>query len=135
MLKTHIMMSLLIFHLTFLLVLYLIFLMDLTIARMVLVHKRVVLCLDALVSTHALIVVFVPPHRHGFPARGVYSHFEPSHSDSPRISHRGSHPTRSNGEVQRIVKTFSGRMVKCWIPKIFSLTTTLSHQPSLTLCR
>jgi hypothetical protein len=28
--------------------------------KMVLVHERVVLCLDALVSTHALIVVFVP---------------------------------------------------------------------------
>jgi hypothetical protein len=61
MLETHIMMSLLIFRLTFLLVLRLIFLMDLTIAHMVLVHERVVLCLDALVSTHALIVVFAPP--------------------------------------------------------------------------
>jgi hypothetical protein len=60
MLETHIMMSLLIFCLTFLLVLRLIFLMDLTIAHMVLVHERVVLPLDALVLTHALIVVFVP---------------------------------------------------------------------------
>jgi hypothetical protein len=60
MLETHIMMSLLIFRLTFLLVLHLIFLMDLTISHMVLVHERVVLCLDALVSTHALIVVFIP---------------------------------------------------------------------------
>jgi hypothetical protein len=38
----------------------LIFLMDLTIAHVVLVHERVVLCLDAFVSTHALIVVFIP---------------------------------------------------------------------------
>jgi hypothetical protein len=60
MLETHIMMSLLIFHLTFHLVLHLIFLMDLTIAHMILVHERVVLCLDALMLTHALIVVFVP---------------------------------------------------------------------------
>jgi hypothetical protein len=60
MLETHIMMSLLIFCLTFLLVLPLIFLMDLTIAHMVLVHERVTLCLDILVSTHALIVVFTP---------------------------------------------------------------------------
>jgi hypothetical protein len=59
MLETHIMMSLLIFRHTFLLVLHLVFLMDLTIAHMVLVHERVVLCLDALVSTHALIVVFI----------------------------------------------------------------------------
>jgi hypothetical protein len=56
----HIMISLLIFCLTFLLMLHLIFLMDLTITHMVLVHERVVLCLDALVSTHTLIVVFVP---------------------------------------------------------------------------
>jgi hypothetical protein len=59
MLETHIMMSLLIFCLTFLIVLHLIFLMDLTIAHMVLIHERVVLCLDTMVSTHALIVVFV----------------------------------------------------------------------------
>jgi hypothetical protein len=60
MLETHIMMSLLIFCLIFLLVLYLIFLMDLTIAHMTLVHETVVLCLDTLVSTHVLIVVFIP---------------------------------------------------------------------------
>jgi hypothetical protein len=60
MLETHIMMSLLIFHLIFLLILRLVFLMDLTIAHMVLVYERVVLCLDAFVLTHALIVVFVP---------------------------------------------------------------------------
>jgi hypothetical protein len=41
-------------------VLHLVFLMDLTIIYMVLVHERVVLCVDDLVSTHALIVVFVP---------------------------------------------------------------------------
>jgi hypothetical protein len=60
MLETHIMMSLLIFCLTFLFMLRLIFLMDLTITHMVLVHETMVLCLDALMSTHALIVVFVP---------------------------------------------------------------------------
>jgi hypothetical protein len=40
-----------------------------------------------------------PPRRHGFPARGVYSHFEPSRFDGPRFTHRGSCPTLSNGEV------------------------------------
>jgi hypothetical protein len=60
MLETHIMMSLLIFCLSFLPVLHLIFLMDLIMAHMVLVHERVVLCLDALVPSHALIVVFIP---------------------------------------------------------------------------
>jgi hypothetical protein len=54
-----------------------------------------------------------PPCRHGFPARGAYSHFEPSRFDGPRFPHRGSCTTHSNGEVQRIVKTPSGCMVKC----------------------
>jgi hypothetical protein len=60
MLETHIMMSSLIFHLTFLPVLHLVFLIKLTIAHMILVHERVVLCLDALMLTRALIVVFIP---------------------------------------------------------------------------
>jgi hypothetical protein len=68
----------------------------------------------------------------GFFARGSHTHFEPRHLDGPRFSHCGSHPTRSNGEVQRIVKTSSGRMVKCWIPKIYLTNTstessTFSH--------
>jgi hypothetical protein len=53
-----------------------------------------------------------PPRRHGFPARGVYSHFELSHFDGPCFPHHGSCPTCSNGEVQRIVKTNSDGMVK-----------------------
>jgi hypothetical protein len=67
MLEIHIVMSSLIFclvlnlvlHLTLLLVLCLISLMDLIIAHMVLVHERTVLCLDALVTVHVLIVVIV----------------------------------------------------------------------------
>jgi hypothetical protein len=60
MLETHIVVSLLIFYLTFLFVLRLVFLMDLTITHMLLVHERVDMCLDALVSTHSLIMVSVP---------------------------------------------------------------------------
>jgi hypothetical protein len=67
MLETHIVMSSLSFclvltlvlHLTLLLVLFLSSLIDLTIAHMVLVHERTALCLDALVTTHVLIVVVV----------------------------------------------------------------------------
>jgi hypothetical protein len=83
MLETHIVMSLLIFHLililmfhltltlvrllahshvlclALLLVLCLSSLMNLTIAHMVLVHERTALSLDALVTTHVLIVVTV----------------------------------------------------------------------------
>jgi hypothetical protein len=49
----------LVLYLALLLVLCIIFLMDLTIAHMVLVHKRTILCLDVLVTTHVLIVVIV----------------------------------------------------------------------------
>jgi hypothetical protein len=83
MLETHIVMSSLMFHLslilvfrlartlvlhlvlfhvlclTILLVLCLSSLMDLTITHMVLVHKRTALSLDALVTTHVLVVVTV----------------------------------------------------------------------------
>jgi hypothetical protein len=52
-------------------------------------------------------------HRPGFPAGGDHTHFEPRHLDSPRFLRRGSRPTRPNGELERIVKTSSGRMVKC----------------------
>jgi hypothetical protein len=57
--------------------------------------------------------------RPGFPAGGSFPHFELRHLDGPRFLHCGSCPTRPNGEVQRTVKTSSGRMVKCWIPKIY----------------
>jgi hypothetical protein len=51
--------------------------------------------------------------RSGFPAGGSFPHFEPRHLGGTHFPHRGSRPTRSSGEVQRTVKTFSGRMVKC----------------------
>jgi hypothetical protein len=60
MLETHITMSSSIFCLTFLLMLCLIFLMDLIIAHMILVHERVVSCLNALMLTQTFIMVFVP---------------------------------------------------------------------------
>jgi hypothetical protein len=60
MLETHIVMSLLIFCLVLLLMIHLVSFMDLTIAHMVLVHKRIDLCLDALVTSHVLIVMIVP---------------------------------------------------------------------------
>jgi hypothetical protein len=59
MLETHITMSLLIFRLILLLVRRLSSFVDLTITHMVLVHEMTALCLDALVTTHVLIVVIV----------------------------------------------------------------------------
>jgi hypothetical protein len=66
--------------------------------------------------------------RPGFPAEGSFPHLELRHLDGPRFPRRGSHPTRPSGEVQRTVKTSSGRMVKCWIPKIY--LTNPSMEPS-----
>jgi hypothetical protein len=59
MLGTHITMNSLIFHLVLILVLCLVSFMNLTIAHMVLLHKRIALCLNALVTAHVLIVVIV----------------------------------------------------------------------------
>jgi hypothetical protein len=52
------------------------------------------------------------PCRPGFFARASHTHFEPRHLDGPRFPRHGSCPTQPSGEVQRIVKTSSGRMVK-----------------------
>jgi hypothetical protein len=68
------------------------------------------------------------PRRPGFPAGGAHTHFEPRHLDDSCFPHHGSCPTRPSGEVQRIVKTPSGRMVKCWILKIY--LTNPSMEPS-----
>jgi hypothetical protein len=72
------------------------------------------------------------PRRPIFPTGGSYTHLEPRHLDDPYFLHRGSRPTQPSGEVQRIVKTSSERMVKCWIPKIYLTNPnieplTLSH--------
>jgi hypothetical protein len=68
------------------------------------------------------------PHRLGISAGASYTHPEPRHLNSPHFPHRGSCPTQPNGEVQRTMKTFSGRMVKYWIPKIY--LTNPSTEPS-----
>jgi hypothetical protein len=66
--------------------------------------------------------------RPSIPAGGSFPHFEPRHLDGPRFPRRGSHSTRPSGEVQMTVKTSSGRMVKCWITKIY--LTNPSMEPS-----
>jgi hypothetical protein len=52
------------------------------------------------------------PCRPGFPTGGSFPHFKLRHLDGPRFPHRGSRLTRPSGEVQRMVKTSSGRMIK-----------------------
>jgi hypothetical protein len=69
--------------------------------------------------------------RPGFSTGGSFPHFELRHLDGPRFPRRGSRPTRPSGEVQRTVKTSFGRMVKCWIPKIYLTNpSTESSTPS-----
>jgi hypothetical protein len=69
-----------------------------------------------------------PPRRHDFPAVGSCTWFELRPVDGPHFAHRGSCPTHSNGELQKTVKTSSGRMVKCWISKFY--LTNPSTEPS-----
>jgi hypothetical protein len=68
------------------------------------------------------------PHRPGFSVGGSYTHFETIHMDGTHFLRRGSRLTQPSGDVQRIVKTSFGRMVRCWIPKIF--LTNPSTEPS-----
>jgi hypothetical protein len=75
------------------------------------------------------------PRRPGFPAGGAHTHFEPGHLDGPRFPCRGSHLTRPNGELERIVKTSSSRMVKCWIPKIYLTKPSIEPSAPFVLCR
>jgi hypothetical protein len=75
------------------------------------------------------------PRRPSFPTGRSFPHFELRHLDGPRFSHHGSCPTRPSGEVQRTVKTFSGRMVKCWIPKIYLTNPSTEPSTLLVICR
>jgi hypothetical protein len=59
------------------------------------------------------------PWRSDFPTGWSHTHFEPRHLDGPHFARHGSRPTWSSDVVQKTVKTSSGRMVKCWIAKIY----------------
>jgi hypothetical protein len=71
-------------------------------------------------------------HRPVFHAGGSHTHLEPRHLNGPYFPRRGSRPTRSSSEVLKIVKTSSGRMVKCWITKIY--LTNPSTKPLTFSC-
>jgi hypothetical protein len=113
-------MSLMIFHLVLLLVLHVISFMDLTIAHMILVHEKIALCLDALVTAHVLIVVIVPHVGMVFLLEGLTLTLSQDTWTIHIFSILVHVPlTRSNGEVQKTMKTSSGCMVKCWIHKFY----------------
>jgi hypothetical protein len=75
------------------------------------------------------------PRKPGFPTGGFHTHFEPRHLNGPCFPHHGTHPTRSNGDVQKILRTSSGRMVKCWIPKIYLTNPSIEPSNFPALCR
>jgi hypothetical protein len=74
------------------------------------------------------------PRRPCFPVGGFHTRFESRHLDGPHFLRRGSRPTHSNGDVQKIV-----RVLVAWLStgfqRFISLTPALSHRPFLILCR
>jgi hypothetical protein len=143
MIKTHIMMSSLIFRLvltlvlclTLLLMLCLMSLMDLTITHMVLVHERTALCLDALVMAHVLIVVIVPCVDMVFLLQALtltLSRDTWMVHISPIVVHVPL------GQMVRW-KGLWRLLLVVWLSagflRFISLTPALSHQPFLILCR
>jgi hypothetical protein len=143
MLETFIMMSLLIFCLIFLLVLHLISFIDLTIAHMVLVHKRIALCLDALVMAHVFIVVIVPRMGTVFLLEGLTLAFSQD-TWTFHVFHIVVHVplaqmVRWKG-LWRLPQVYVGdgfwlHLLWARFLWFFSVTPALSHQSSLTLCR
>jgi hypothetical protein len=141
MLETHTMMSSLIFCLVLILVfcldlilmlclaltlmLYLSSLMDLTISRMVLVHERTTLCLDALDMTHILIMVIVSRIGLVFLQEGFTPVF-------PIVVHVPLGQMVKCKELSRLllVSWLSARFLR-----FISPTPALSHRPFLVLCR
>jgi hypothetical protein len=117
----------LIFCLVLFLMLHLIFFMDLTITHMILVHERTTLCLDALVTAHVLIVVIVPRIGTIFLLEELTLALSQD-TWTVHIFPIMVHVTHSNGKMQKTVKTSSGCMVKCWIPKFY--LTNPSTEPS-----
>jgi hypothetical protein len=67
-------------------------------------------------------------HRPDFSTGASHTHFGPRRLDGLRFPRCDSHPTGSSGEVLKTVKTSFGRMVKCWISKIY--LTNSSTEPS-----
>jgi hypothetical protein len=72
------------------------------------------------------------PYMPGFSAKASHTHFEPRHLNDPHFLHLGSHTTRSSGEVLKTMKTYSGRMIKCCVPKLY--LTNPSTEPSTFFC-
>jgi hypothetical protein len=111
-LETRIVVSLLIFRLILLFVLHLISFMNLTIAHMILVHKRIALCLDALVMAHVVIVVIVPRVGMVFLLESLTLTLSQDTWTVHIFSIMVHVPLAQMVRCKRL-KTSSGRMVKC----------------------
>jgi hypothetical protein len=110
-------------------------LLDLTIAHMLLVHDRIALSLDALVTANVLIVVTVSRVGLVFPLEGLF----------PTLSR----DTWTVHAFPVVVHVPLGQVVRCkglrkpllvvWLSagflRFISLTPALNHQPFLLLCR
>jgi hypothetical protein len=116
-------------------VLCVISLMDLIITHIVLIHEITVLCLDALVMAHVLIMVIVSRVGLVFLLEGLTFTLSRDIRTVHVFPHFRSHPTQPNGEVQNTVKTSSGHMISTRLLRFISLTAALSHRPFLILCR
>jgi hypothetical protein len=127
MLETCIVMSLLIFCLVLLLMLHLVSFIDLTIAHGFGSRENsfVPRCFAYDPRSHH---GDHPLRRHGFTAGGSFTRFEPRHFNGSRFPRRGSCRTHSIAEVLKTMKTSSGHMAKCWIPKFY--LTNLSTERS-----
>jgi hypothetical protein len=151
MLETHIVMSSLIFRLVLTLMCRLAFtlvllltlfhvlclssLMDLTIAHMVLVHERTALSLDALVTTHVLVVVIVSCVGLVFLLEGPF----PTLSRDTWTVH--AFPIVANVPLSQVVRCKGLRKhllvasLSAGFLRFISLTPPLRHRPFLILCR
>jgi hypothetical protein len=75
------------------------------------------------------------PRRPDFSTRGSHTHLETWHLDGSHFPHCVSRPTQPNGEMERIVKTSSDRMVTCKISKIYLTNPSTEPSTLLVLCR
>jgi hypothetical protein len=143
MLETDIVMSYLIFclvltlvlRLTQLLMICLIFLMDLTIVHIVLLHERIALFQDVLVTTHTLIVVIIFRVGMVFPLESFTPTLSPdtwSIHVFPIVVHV---PLVQRVRCKRLLRPPQVAWLSAGFPRFISLIQALSHRPLLILCR
>jgi hypothetical protein len=151
MIETHIVMSLLIFRLVLILMFRLAFtlmllltlfhvlclssLMDLTITHMVLVYERTALSLDALVTTHVLVMVIVSRVGLVLLLEGPSPTFSRDTWTVHAFPVMVHVPLDQVVRCKRLRKLFLVTWLSAGFLRFISLTPALSHRPFLVLCR